>query len=148
MLKLEDRLWIYSPTTDRIIQISGHLLRQSVMGSDLSYEDMMEERKLSLIYNCNIIGSEILDSRDTWKIELIAKNDDVSYFRRIIWIDKLRYVPLRYVLFAKSGQLLKTTIFSDVKKFRVFFKKILDKKIKYDIKNIFLLFQNQTERLF
>ena len=116
MLKLEDRLWIYSPTTDRIIQISGHLLRQSVMGSDLSYEDMMEERKLSLIYNCNIIGSEVLDSRDTWKIELTAKNDDVSYFRRIIWIDKLRYVPLRSDLFAKSGQLLKTTTFSDVKK--------------------------------
>ena len=116
MLKLDDRLWIYSPTTDRIIQISGHLLRQSVMGSDLSYEDMMEERKLSLIYNCNIIGSEVLDSRDTWKIELTAKNDDVSYFRRIIWIDKLRYVPLRSDLFAKSGQLLKTTTFSDVKK--------------------------------
>ena len=76
----------------------------------------MEERKLSLIYNCNIIGSEVLDSRDTWKIELTAKNDDVSYFRRIIWIDKLRYVPLRSDLFAKSGQLLKTTTFSDVKK--------------------------------
>ncbi|MDV7401853.1 outer membrane lipoprotein-sorting protein, partial [Arthrospira platensis SPKY1] len=38
MLKLEDQLWIYSPTTDRTIQISGHMLRQSVMGSDLSYE--------------------------------------------------------------------------------------------------------------
>ena len=47
MLKLDKRLWIYSPSTDRTIQLSGHLLRQSVMGSDLSYEDMMEERKLS-----------------------------------------------------------------------------------------------------
>src|SRR4030042_6515696 len=46
MLKLENQLWIYSPSTDRPIQISGHLLRQSVMGSDLSYEDMMEDRKL------------------------------------------------------------------------------------------------------
>ena len=27
MLKLEDKLWIFSPTTDRIIQISGHMLR-------------------------------------------------------------------------------------------------------------------------
>ena len=35
MLKLENQLWIYSPSTDRIIQISGHMLRQSVMGSDL-----------------------------------------------------------------------------------------------------------------
>ena len=36
MLKLVDQLWIYSPSTDRTIQISGHMLRQSVMGSDLS----------------------------------------------------------------------------------------------------------------
>ena len=32
MLKLENQLWIYSPSTDRTIQISGHMLRQSVMG--------------------------------------------------------------------------------------------------------------------
>ena len=34
MLKLGDKLWTYSPSTDRTILISGHLLRQSVMGSD------------------------------------------------------------------------------------------------------------------
>ena len=49
MLKLGNSFG-YSPSTDRTIQLSGHLLRQSVMGSDLSYEDMMEERKLSEIY--------------------------------------------------------------------------------------------------
>ncbi|MDW7679760.1 MAG: outer membrane lipoprotein-sorting protein, partial [bacterium] len=37
MLKLGDQLWTYSPQTDRTILISGHMLRQSVMGSDLSY---------------------------------------------------------------------------------------------------------------
>jgi len=37
MLKLDNQLWIYSPSTDRTIQISGHMLRQSVMGSDMSY---------------------------------------------------------------------------------------------------------------
>lgn len=43
MLKLDNQLWLYSPSTDRVIQISGHMLRQSVMGSDLSYEDMMND---------------------------------------------------------------------------------------------------------
>lgn len=28
MLKLENQLWIYSPATDRTIQIAGHMLRQ------------------------------------------------------------------------------------------------------------------------
>ncbi len=36
MLKDGDKLWTYSPQTDRVIQISGHMLRQSVMGSDMS----------------------------------------------------------------------------------------------------------------
>ncbi|UCE05199.1 MAG: outer membrane lipoprotein-sorting protein, partial [bacterium] len=34
MLKLGDQLWTYSPSTDRTIRIAGHMLRQSVMGSD------------------------------------------------------------------------------------------------------------------
>ena len=32
MLKLGEKLYTYSPQTDRVIQISGHMLRQSVMG--------------------------------------------------------------------------------------------------------------------
>ena len=50
MLKDGDKLWTYSPQTDRVIQISGHMMRQSVMGSDMSYNDMMEERRLVEVY--------------------------------------------------------------------------------------------------
>ena len=46
MLKLQDQLWTYAPSTDRTILISGHMLRQSVMGSDLSYEDLLEDPAL------------------------------------------------------------------------------------------------------
>ena len=115
MLKLEDRLWIYSPATDRIIQLSGHLLRQSVMGSDLSYEDMMEERKLTTLYNASVLGNEELDNRQTYKMELLAKVEDVSYYKRILWIDTARFVPLKEELYAKSGKLLKKTSLSEVK---------------------------------
>ena len=116
MLKLDNRLWIYSPSTDRIIQLSGHLLRQSVMGSDLSYEDMMEEQKLSEIYYCNILGEESIQNRNCWKLELIAKKEDVSYHKRILYIDKSWFVPLKSELYAKSGELLKRTTFNEIKK--------------------------------
>jgi outer membrane lipoprotein-sorting protein len=116
MLKLEDRLWIYSPATDRIIQLSGHMLRQSVMGSDLSYEDMMEDRELTDLYDAEISGKEDIDGRKTWILHLTAKVEDVSYPTRKIWVDQERYVPLREELFAKSGQKLKTTVLSDVRK--------------------------------
>ncbi|MGB0895829.1 MAG: outer membrane lipoprotein-sorting protein [Flavobacteriaceae bacterium] len=116
MLKLEDRLWIYSPSTDRTIQLSGHMLRQSVMGSDMSYEDMMEDRKLIDIYNSTIVATETLNDRQTWKLELIAKVEDATYHKRMIWIDQERYVPLKEELFAKSGQLLKKTTMSNITK--------------------------------
>lgn len=115
MLKLKDQLWIYSPSTDRTIQISGHLLRQSVMGSDLSYEDMMEDRKLTDVYSAKVIGEEALDGRKTKVLELIALVDDLAYYKRKMWIDAERFIPLKEELYAKSGQLLKRTTLSDVK---------------------------------
>jgi len=114
MLKLENQLWIYSPSTDRTIQISGHMLRQSVMGSDLSYEDMMDDRKLIDVYSARVIGNDIIDDRQTWILELTAKVEDVAYAKRKIWIDRERYVPLKEELYAKSGQLLKRSTLSNV----------------------------------
>ncbi len=116
MLKLENQLWIYSPSTDRIIQISGHMLRQSVMGSDLSYEDMLDDRKLTEVYDAKVSGSEVIDGRNTYLLVLTAKVEDVAYYSQRIWIDTERFVPLKQEMIAKSGQLLKRTTLSDIKK--------------------------------
>lgn len=115
MLKLENQLWIYSPSTDRTIQISGHMLRQSVMGSDLSYEDMMDDRKLTDAYTAIVLGEEMIEGRKTYLLELTAKVSDISYHLRKMWIDTERYIPLKEELYAKSGQLLKRTTLSEVK---------------------------------
>lgn len=114
MLKLEDKLWIYSPSTDRIIRISGHMLRQSVMGSDLSYEDMMEDSRLRNKYEATVAVSEKIDDRECWVVELTATTDDVAYFKRKLWVDKELWVPLKAELFAKSGRLLKKLEFKDI----------------------------------
>lgn len=116
MLKLENNLWIYSPSTDRTIQLSGHMLKQSLMGSDLSYEDMMENRKLTEMYDAKVIGEETIDTRKTWVLQLNSKVTDASYDSRKEWIDTERFVPLREELYAKSGVLLKKTELKDVKK--------------------------------
>ena len=116
MLKLENQLWIYSQSTDRVIQISGHMLRQSVMGSDLSYEDMMDDRKLTDVYNAAVTGKEEIQSRSTWVLELKAKVSDVAYASRKVWIDTEYYIPLKEELYAKSGQLLKRITLSNVVK--------------------------------
>ena len=116
MLKLKDMLWEYSPSTDRTIMISGHLLRQSVMGSDLSYEDMMDDPHLPNMYSATVASQDTLRGRDCWILDLAAKKEDVAYDHRRIWVDKIRYVALRENLYAKSGKLLKTVDVREVMK--------------------------------
>lgn len=109
MLKLGDQLWAYYPATDRTIKISGHMLRQSVMGSDLSYEDLMEDPLLSTIYEPEIAGEEMVGDRPSWVLRLTAARENLAYDSRTLWVDKDRFVILREHRFAKSGKLLKTT---------------------------------------
>lgn len=115
MLKLEDKLWIYTPEpNDRIITISGHLLKQSVMGSDMSYEDMMESDELRSKYDAMVLGKELVNDQECWVLELTATVEDVAYFSRKIWVDAERWLPLKEERFAKSGMLLKKTEILDV----------------------------------
>ncbi|MDZ7385708.1 MAG: outer membrane lipoprotein-sorting protein [candidate division KSB1 bacterium] len=132
MLKIGDRLWMYSPSTDRTIQIAGHMLRQSVMGSDLSYEDMLEDPKLSHLYRAEVTGSEVVDGRDCWVVALVATSEKVAYHSRKMWVDKERMVPLRAELFARGGKLLKRMELRDVRRLqgrwfpmRIWFKDVL-----------------------
>ncbi len=116
LLKLENQIWIYTPSADRTIQISGHMTRQSVMGSDLSYEDMMDDRPLKEVYSSKIIGQENIGDRKTFVLELTAKVDDVAYASQKMWVDVERFIPLKQELYAKSGQLLKRIELSDVER--------------------------------
>jgi outer membrane lipoprotein-sorting protein len=116
MLKLEDQLWTYSPSTDRTILISGHMLRQSVMGSDLSYEDLMEDRKMQELYSAQVSGEEEYEGRPCWILDLTAKEEDVAYHSRKVWVDKERFVALKEDRFAKGGKLLKRTEVKDVER--------------------------------
>ena len=116
MLKLGEKLYTYSPQTDRVIQISGHMLRQSVMGSDMSYNDMMEDRPMEELYKATIEGSDKVDGRDHWIIVLDAKVKGLSYPKRRSWVDKEYLLPIKEELYAKSGKLLKTASLEGIKK--------------------------------
>lgn len=116
MLKLDNKLWIYSPSTDRVVQISGHMLRQSVMGSDVSYEDMMNDTPLLEQYKAEVTGEETIDGRKCWVVTLTASIPEVNYYKQKMWVDQERYVPLKIDMYAKSGKLLKQSTLTDVRK--------------------------------
>lgn len=114
MLKLGNQLWIYSPQTDRIIRIAGHMLRQSVMGSDLSYEDLMEEPELHRSYRAQIAGADTLDGHACWILQLTARKPGINYYSRKIWVDRQKPIIWREERYARSGKLLKTTRITEI----------------------------------
>ena len=116
MLKLDNVLLTYSPQTERVIQISGHMLRQSVMGSDFSYNDIMEDKPLDELYNAKIEGEEYVNGRKCYVLYLEAKVEGISYPKRREWVDQEYFLPIKEKLYAKSGKLLKSTSMDGIKK--------------------------------
>jgi len=106
-LKRDGRLFVYSPDTEEVMLISGHMLRESMMGSDMSYEDTLDNEPLSSRYNPVIEGSQIINGRNCWVLNLTAKNRTEGYASRKLWIDRENGDLLRYELFAPSGVKLK-----------------------------------------
>jgi outer membrane lipoprotein-sorting protein len=106
-LKTKGKLYVYSPDTEKVILISGHMLKESMMGSDLSYEDTINNDKLSDRYTPALAGSEVFNGRDCWVLELTAKRRTESYPKQKLWIDKQTSDVLHSERFALSGAKLK-----------------------------------------
>lgn len=113
MLKIQDKLWMYTPDTDRKILIAGHLLRQSMMGSDLSYEDMMEDRKLSQSYSASVEKVEPVDGYNSAVLFLQAHDEGITYQTRRLWTNADKKIIVREERYAKSGKLLKRVEYMD-----------------------------------
>ncbi|GHU22820.1 hypothetical protein FACS1894172_07990 [Spirochaetia bacterium] len=106
-LKRDGRLYVYSPDTEEVMLISGHMLKESMMGSDLSYEDTINNDSLSSRYNPVLSGTEVWNGRDCWVLDLSAKKKTESYPKQKLWIDKETGDLLHYEMFALSGAKLK-----------------------------------------
>ena len=116
-LKLDDNLWMWLPTAEKQIKISGHMLRQSLMGSDFSYEDMLESPDMASRYEATLEGEESVDGRDCWRLKLTATREGVTYPQRMVWLDQEKLVPIRQELFALTGKKVKLETFHDFQEF-------------------------------
>lgn len=107
-LKLDNELWMFFPDAEDLVRISGHMLRQGFMGSDMSYEDMMVSDKLTELYSFELVGEDTLDGREVYVVEAQAlEGAEVSYAQRKVWVDTESFVPWKEELYAVGGRLLK-----------------------------------------
>ncbi|MBN2788642.1 MAG: outer membrane lipoprotein-sorting protein [Candidatus Delongbacteria bacterium] len=113
-LMLDDNLWIYFPEEEDVVKISGHMLKEGMMGSDVSYEDALENDLLSEKYDITITGEEKFSDKDCYVITLEAKVKDAPYHKRIMYVDKVDFVGLKEEMYAKSGKLLKESVVLEI----------------------------------
>jgi outer membrane lipoprotein-sorting protein len=108
-LKLDKNLWIYFPREQDTVKISGHLLKEGMMGSDVSYEDALESSDFRARYTATLRGDDNVDGRRCFVVELAARAPTAAYDRLALWIDAERFVTLKEEMYAKSGRLLKVS---------------------------------------
>lgn len=109
VLRRDGSLYLYYPDARETIRLQGAALRDSLLGSDISYEDMTGGRGLREDYRFALLGEERIDGNPAYKIELTARSTNVAYPRQVYWVDKEDFVLRKSEQFARSGRLLKTT---------------------------------------
>ncbi len=115
-LKLGDELWMFFPDAEDLVKISGHMLKQGMMGSDFSYQDALESEKMGELYEFKLAGVETYDGARCYVLEATAlPGKQVSYPKRKIWVDCEKFVARREELYAASGKLLKVSRVEEVK---------------------------------
>jgi len=88
-----------------------------MMGSDFSYEDMLDSNALRQRYSFKVIKTEKMGGHMCYVILMKQKKKGETYPTRKIWVSKKNFVTRRSELFALSGQLLKIMIMSKIKNY-------------------------------
>ncbi len=110
LLLNEYDMWLYTPNMKRATRIS---MEQKLTG-EVSNGDVARTN-FSQDYDAKEVAREKIDGKDAVKIDLSAKNKDVTYRKISYWVEASTGVPLKAEFFALSGKLLKEAVYGDLK---------------------------------
>ena len=116
ILRLEDEIYLYFPEAEEVIHLQGSALKESVMGSDFSYEDVTGEGDILEQYEVTLVGEETVEGRKHYHLELEARKRGLAYPKQEAWIDAETWVMTRANSYSLSGRLLKEMELGDVRK--------------------------------
>ncbi len=98
--------WIYLPALRKVRRIAGAAGSQSFVGTDATYDDL-ETRKIDQDKH-KLLGNAKVGSYNCWKIESISVDPkDSQYSKKVSYIDKKTFVPVKAEMYDKKGKLLK-----------------------------------------
>ncbi len=107
ILRTEGSLYLFYPDAEQLIRMQGAALRQSMLGSDISYEDMTEEKTTLDNYQVKLEKEESFKGQNCYVITLTAKSRSVAYPVQKLWVDKQTFLVWKGEYYTNQGRLLK-----------------------------------------
>jgi Outer membrane lipoprotein-sorting protein len=93
--------WMWTPAIERDRRIALQDRSTRFFGTDFSFEDL-EERDVDQ-YDYTLLGAELVDGADCWKVQSIPKQAKSSqYTKSIVWIRKDNYAFARIESYVKD----------------------------------------------
>lgn len=115
-LKRGKEIWNWQPTIDRTIKLPPSMMMQSWMGSDFTNDDLVKQSSIVTDYEHTLLGSETVEGRQCYKIQLIPKEDAAVVWGKVImWIDKQEYMQMKTEFFDEDGYLINTMTGKNIK---------------------------------
>jgi len=108
ILRLKDTLYVAYPDADKPIKIQGAALKDSVAGSDLSYEDMAGDTSLVSRYTAVLSGEETLRGEPCAVLTLTAKKPGLPYPVVKAWVSLKEFTARKTERYSQNSRLLKT----------------------------------------
>lgn len=118
ILRTKDEIYLYYPDAEQIIRLQGAALRESVAGSDLSYEDLTGGKDFIKKYSIALQSEESIDGKKCYVLKLIANKRDISYPKQIIWVEKNTFAVRKAQYFSLSGKLIKEVNVKKIEKIK------------------------------
>lgn len=115
-LKRATEMWNWNPSINRLIKLPPSMMSQGWMGSDYTNDDILKESSVVNDYTHEINGMEVIDGRECFRINMVAREDAaVVWGHQIRWIDKNEFLMLKTELYDEDGILVRTETGSDIK---------------------------------
>ncbi|MCB9080641.1 MAG: outer membrane lipoprotein-sorting protein [Lewinellaceae bacterium] len=115
-LKRDVEIWNWQPTIDRVVKLPPSMMMQSWMGSDFTNDDLVKQSSIVNDYQHKLLGSDVLEGRDCYRIEMIPKeNAAVVWGKVMVWIDKKESMQLKTEFYDEYGDLINTMVGKDIK---------------------------------
>jgi outer membrane lipoprotein-sorting protein len=117
-MKRKTEMWNWVPSISRMIKIPSSMMSQGWMGSDYTNDDILKESSIVYDYTHKFVGKEKIQGHDTYKIEMIPKEDAAVIWRKIYkWVTvDGEYIQMKSEYYDEDNELIKSDFSYDLKK--------------------------------